>query len=108
MRRTRWTIMENPFSARPGPQSLAVQSPDARGPAEGALRQPASDGRENAPLATERAHPGELRDQALDRPVVFRLREQLVRFAGEERARERAQVLDSIVAEPGLHLAQRV
>ena len=56
----------------------------------------------------ERTHPAQLRQPALQPPVVDRAREQLPRFIAEHRARVRPQVLDVVLGKPALDFGQRV
>src|SRR5439155_8528170 len=63
---------------------------------------------EQSTLVSERAHPTDLREPSFDAPVVLRLREQLVGFGGEHRARVCAHVLDVVLREPALYLRERV
>src|SRR5438045_3329147 len=78
--------------------------------------QPPSDREEQSALASERSHPAQLRQPALDQPVVRRAREEILRpaLSGVEglvfqhRAWIGPQVLDALVGEPALHFGERV
>src|SRR5262249_31793800 len=76
--------------------------------ASASLRRSVSHRREEASLAAERAHPGELGEKPLEGPIVLRLREQIAGLSSKKSARVRAKVHDSPLPEPGSDLAQRV
>src|ERR1051326_100966 len=59
-------------------------------------------------LASERAHPGELRDQRFESPVIRRRREQIVRLIVENGAGIGAQERDVVLSKPALHFADGV
>ena len=67
-----------------------------------------ADSDEQSALVPERAHPPELRQPALEPPVVARIGEQLVIIVSEERARIRTHVVDTGLCEPALHFTERV
>src|SRR6266849_10241454 len=67
-----------------------------------------ADRHEHAALVRERVNPTELREPGLEPPVVDGRREELRRFVGDQRTRVRADVLDAVLAEPALHLAERM
>src|SRR2546425_10675791 len=64
-------------------------------------------GGELSPFPSQCPHPHDLRQWPPEAPVVL-LREHLVRFSAEQRARIRAHPGEPRVPEPGAHLADRV
>src|SRR5262249_16277176 len=65
-------------------------------------------GGEETAFGAEGPHPGELGEHRLERPLVFRLREEVPAPSAQQRARERAKVPEAVVAEPGADLSQGV
>src|SRR5215510_6619934 len=67
-----------------------------------------SDSKEQSPLAPQRAHPPDLCEPALERPIVGGAREQILGDVVEDRAGIGSEVLDAMVREPALDFGDRV
>src|SRR5262249_15853980 len=86
-------------------RGTALRSRSVEGRASGTT---ARHGGEQPAFGAEGPHPGDLREKVLERPLVFRLREEVPALSAEKRAREGAKVTKAAVAEPGADLSQRV